>query len=156
VIAGIVVILVIAVVVAISFQSSNNQQATAEEDQQNRPEEPDVIPTVDSSVDVELEGIDNNTTVVVSVSNAPEGTEEVEVSITYDREEAGLDQPVQDGSFQTLEIDDGEGEVEMFLGTESSGNKRFHELTDGEIRVEMKFIGDYGEQIYQNDFQLEL
>jgi hypothetical protein len=159
IIAGVVLLLVVFVVSFIIFRPSNKEEIVAEETEESKPEQIEVIPTVDASVKVDIEGIDNNTSILLKVENAPKGTEEVEASITYERKESGLDEPVQDGSFQVIEIEDGAGEVEILLGTESSGVKRYHKLIDGKIRVEMKFSGDYGgheEKVYQGSFELDM
>lgn len=155
-IAGSILIVVVIAVTVISLSSSGREEASVNTEPTQEPQKREIVPTVDASVQVDLEGIDNNRSVMLTIENAPDGTEEVEASITYFRVESSVDEPVQDGSFQLVEIENGEGEVEMLLGTESSGVKRYHELSDGEIRVEMLFIGEYGEQIYQNDFQLDL
>lgn len=156
-IAGIIFVLVIGIVAIVIFSSGAEEEVSAEEEKTaEKPEVMDVIPTVDSSVKVDLEGIANNTKVVVTVENAPEGTEDVEMDMSYERTEKGMEQPVQDGSFHTIDIIKGKGEVEVDLGTCSSGVCRYHNLTDGEIRVQMKFIGSYGEKIYENVFQLDV
>lgn len=116
------------------------------------------IPTVGPEVKVNLEGINNNQDVVVTVEGVPEGTEEIEVEISYEREEASVDGPIADGSFAVMEPEGNKAETEIKLGTCSSGVCRYHNLTSGEIRTVLKFNGDYGdfdEQLFEGTFQLE-
>ncbi len=144
---------VVGVIVAMSGPS-DQEMADGSEDGAAAADVP--IPTVDASVQVTLEAINNNEDVQIRVENVPEGTEEIEVAISYERNEPESDQPISDGSFDVMEPEDGVAETEIKLGTCSSGVCRYHDLTTGEIRTEMLFTGDYGEQIYENTFEIEI
>lgn len=154
---GGVIVLVLLVVGGV-FAVMRPSTQTADETTITDEEMETPIPTVGPDVKVNVEGIDNNRSLLVSVDNVPDGTETIELEVGYMREEADVDGPIADGSFKDLKIDGNRAEAEILLGTESSGVKRYHVLTDGEIRAVLLFKGEYGEfdeQIYEGTFQLD-
>lgn len=154
IIAGTVILVLLIIGIMIMFSGKPQQDETDVSDTDEQLDEP--IPTVDPSVEVSLEAINNNQDVVVTVENVPEGTEEIEVEISYEREEPELDSPIADGSFAVMEPEGNRAETEIKLGTCSSGVCRYHTLTTGEIRTVLKFNGEYGERLYENTFTIEL
>lgn len=147
-----VVLIIGGVIFAFSGNSASEEEATAQEDETaNEP-----IPTVDPSVEVTLDSINDGEDVQITVDNVPSGTEEIEVEISYERNEPELDQPINDGSFDVMRPDGNTAETEIKLGTCSSGVCRYHDLTTGEIRTVLLFSGEYGEQIYENTFEIEI
>lgn len=156
VIGGVIVLVLLIVgglLVVMRPATQTSDETTMTDDELDTP-----IPTVGPEVQVNVEGIDNNRSLLVTVENVPDGTETIELEVGYMREEPDVEGPTADGSFKDLKIEGNRAEAEILLGTESSGVKRYHVLTDGEIRAVLLFKGDYGEfdeQIYEGTFQLE-
>jgi len=109
-----------------------------------------VIPTVDSSVLVNLVGKNNNKAITLTLSNLPPSTTSAEYSLSYQTKAQGLQ-----GIIGTLDTSTGEKDfsVSRDLGTCSSGTCVYHEVV-GAIKVEVKFTGSYGEKLFDKDFEL--
>lgn len=109
----------------------------------------EVLPTVDASVKVDLEGRNNNRAIALTISGIPKGTESIEYSLSYQTKGQGLQ-----GIIGTIEAgDDTEKTVTRELGTCSSGTCVYHDV-EGKIKVELKFSGAYGEKIFDKEFEL--
>lgn len=149
IIAG-VVILVIAVggiIYASSRPAVPQSPETLSEEEIDEP-----IPTVDSSVKVELKTINNGQDVVVEVQNVPAGTEQIEGEITYDRANPQTGEgSINDGGFlPDLEEKDGVWSGEVKLGT-CSATCTYHTVLS-DIKVNLLFTGSYGERIFEKSF----
>lgn len=124
----------------------------------------EVIPTIDSNVNVKLTKANKKGELILSVSDTPRGTTAIEYQLTYNaisREEGGSVVPrgvigkcIQQLSSRNMwscqQPNSGEAIV---LGTCSSGTCVYDEIT-GDINVQLKFVGSYGERIYEKDFKI--
>jgi len=124
----------------------------------------EAIPTVDSNVKVDL--VEGNRTgeVVLTVIDAPQGTTGIEYQLTYDavsREEGGSVVPRgvigtcsqqfgASGKWLCQQPNNSEG---IILGTCSSGACVYDNIK-GDINVQLKFTGSYGEKIFEKDFSI--
>ncbi len=146
VIIGIVIAIIVISLVGFvaSNKKSNTKKSTVELP------ETEVIPTLDSSVQVVLAGKNRGRAVELSIDNIPEKTTSIEYSMSYQTMQQGLQ-----GIIGTIEVVDGEKKrsVSRELGTCSSGTCIYHEV-DGKIKLELKFSGAYGERIYDKEFEL--
>lgn len=110
----------------------------------------EAIPTLDSSVQVQLTGKNRGRAVELSIDNIPDQTTSIEYSMSYQTKQQGLQ-----GIIGTIEVKSGEKKrsVSRELGTCSSGTCIYHEV-DGKIKLELKFSGVYGERIYDKEFEM--
>lgn len=143
-IAALIVLLVISYFVF--FRSSKKEEA------QKRGALPTeaVIPTVDSSVIVKLAYKIKGQEVTLKINGIPKGTEFIEYSLEYDTESNGIQ-----GIIGDVELDRYQKsyEKDLTLGTCSSGRCMYHKVV-GSILVSIKFTGDYGEKIFEDEFTL--
>ncbi|MFA9288791.1 MAG: hypothetical protein ACEQSA_02855 [Weeksellaceae bacterium] len=117
-------------------------------------EEPsEIIPTVDASVKVSIEG---NTEAVITVEGVPDGTKEIEYELTYNKKNLVEDEGLQDGLLGRIQVKNNEKKVEedITFGTCSSGVCRYHDI-DGEVKGTFKFSGSYGERLLEKSFTLK-
>lgn len=110
----------------------------------------DIIPTVDSSVKVDLLAKNSKKAVDLTISGIPEGTTSIEYSISYQTKQQGLQ-----GIIGALQVKSGEKEriVSREMGTCSSGKCVYHEVV-GTVKVELKFSGQYGERAFDKEYSL--
>ncbi|OGK31506.1 hypothetical protein A3F29_04135 [Candidatus Roizmanbacteria bacterium RIFCSPHIGHO2_12_FULL_33_9] len=124
----------------------------------------EAIPTVDSSVIVDLKVGKRSGEVILTIQNAPEGTRSIEYQLTYDavsREQGGSVVPrgvigkcvKQSGSQNTWSCEQPNSGEAIVLGTCSSGTCVYDNIT-GDINVQLKFTGSYGDKIFEKDFNL--
>ncbi len=140
---GVVVLLLIVGYFIFSRGKSNQQDLSDIE-----PTE-EVLPTVDSSVKVSLEGVGGNKEVNLAVSSIPGNTESVDYELSYQTASQGLQ-----GVIGTV-VTTGKSELEkkLTLGTCSSGTCVYHQVV-GKIKLTLKFSGDYGEKIFEKEYEL--
>lgn len=153
------VILVVLLVAGIFvFNSRQSKQRTSSD---GLPED-SIIPTVDGSVVVELEQGAKKGEAILTIKNAPNGTRGIEYTISYDAESTeGEGGPVPQGAIGKCTKDGnvwqcGEPSAagrKIVLGTCSSGVCRYHKII-GDVRVSLKFSGDYGERIFEKDYEI--
>lgn len=141
---GGVVILLLIVGYFLFFRNNSSQQQSTEVE----PTEI-VLPTVDSSVKVGLEGINGNKEVNLSVDQIPGETESVDYELSYQTASQGLQGVI--GMVTT----EGKSSFEkkLTLGTCSSGACVYHQVV-GKIKLTLKFTGDYGEKIFEKEYEL--
>jgi len=122
-----------------------------------------VIPTVDASVAVELKPIKRGEIKLI-VQNAPQGTRSIDFELSYsarnidmaDGENAALQGAIGkcfklNGSWECGEsYSDGR---KIVLGTCSSGVCRYHNIV-GLVKVLLKFTGDYGEKVFEKEYEI--
>ncbi|MFQ5452396.1 MAG: hypothetical protein ACE5DQ_02415 [Candidatus Paceibacterota bacterium] len=113
---------------------------------------PDVeaFPTVDSSVEVMLVADVLGQEVTLSINNIPSDTDFIEYELSYETGE-GLPK----GVIGTLEVD-GKKSIEkkgITLGTCSSGACVYDEGVES-IKTSLRFEGDYGSQVFQEEFEI--
>ncbi len=107
------------------------------------------IPTIDSSVMVELKQQTGSHDVVLSMSDLPKGTESIDYELSYETVKQGLQ-----GVIGTIVVTDEKSyEKKLTLGTCSSGACVYHEV-DGAIKLNLKFTGSFGEKIFEKEYEL--
>ena len=153
---------VVVVVLLLGFLALRKGQTQRKEASQIPTES--VIPTVDSSVVVELKPATKKGEALLTVKNAPSGTKGVEYTLSYDAKgtgEEGDTGAVPQGAIGKCdqigsEWECGEPATEgrkIVLGTCSSGVCRYHQII-GKVKVELKFSGGYGEKSFENDYSI--
>lgn len=109
----------------------------------------EVIPTVDSSVRVELSYSIPGKEALLSISAIPNGTTSMDYELSYLTAKQGLQ-----GVIGTITTDNGSSyEKKLTLGTCSSGTCVYHDVV-GKIRVTIKFNGNYGEKLFEKEYEL--
>ncbi|MFA5136300.1 MAG: hypothetical protein WC489_02810 [Patescibacteria group bacterium] len=108
-----------------------------------------VIPTVDSSVSVELTTAKGKQDVVLTISGIPPGTELIDYELSYEERQKGLQGVI--GIITTEDKDSYEKTIT--LGTCSSGKCVYHDVI-GKIKVTLKFSGSYGEKIFEKEYDI--
>jgi len=141
IIAGVVVFLLV-----ISFwffgrkNNSNNQTSTIS------PTEA-VIPTIDSSVAVDLTSTTAGKEVLLSINKIPSGTNTIDYELSYQTTQQGLQ-----GVIGTITItNDSSYNKTITLGTCSSGKCVYHQVL-GKIKLTLKFTGEYGDKIFEKEY----
>lgn len=165
----IIIGIILLVGVISGFLVFRNRQAQRSSFEGTLPEE-SIIPTVDSSVIVALKKL-RASVASLTVRNAPKGTKKIEWLISYDakpgaafsEEAEGLDvvpQGFQGTCRQSRGVWECGNEEPIFpgrrvvvFGSSSSGVYRFHDIV-GKVKVTLKFIGSYGERIFEKDYAL--
>ncbi len=151
IIAAVLAVLLISILSFIFIKSSKkNQQPTQNEGLTKKPQQ--VIPTVDSSVIVEIDGKPDKKHFGMKVTGIPEGTKTMEYEITYQTKDGGLP-----GISSSLDIESDQKEYEkedFLLGTCSTGGKCVYHEVVSPLSVTIKFTGSFGERLYQKDFDL--
>jgi len=154
------VIILILILVFFLVKRNKNRELQLQEQLTNS----EVIPTVDSNVRVKLTEADKRGELILTVSDAPSGTTAIEYQLTYDaisREEGGSAVPrgvigkciQQLSSRNTWSCQQPNSGEAIVLGTCSSGTCVYDNIT-GDINVQLKFVGSYGERIYEKDFKI--
>jgi len=107
-----------------------------------------VIPTVDSSVKINLKPIISGKEVLLTIEDIPSKTQLIDYELSYQTIKQGLQ-----GVIGTIELEDNEKKYEkkITLGTCSSGTCVYHEV-EGKIRLSLKFTGNYGEKIFEKEY----
>lgn len=131
----------------------------------------EAIPTVDSSVKVELKALPTNKSVAtLTVRNAPAGTKSINYEVTYKSEstggfsDEGLSGNVPQGAIGKCEKKGNvwecgnkepisQGRRVIVFGTSSSGVYKFHKII-GKVRVTLIFEGSYGKKIFDKEFKI--
>ncbi len=110
----------------------------------------ELIPTVDSSVNVSLAILPSGHDVDFSVKNIPNGTATIEYSLSYNTQSQGIQ-----GVIGTVTLTGGERDYDkkITLGTCSSGKCVYHQVV-GSINLSLKFNGNYGVKVFQKDFSI--
>lgn len=146
---GVIIALLIVIIVLMSGGKKEEAQANPTEPQVAQ-EEPEAIPTVDPSVKVAVEAMAGNK-VSIEVDGVPDGTDTIDYELSYDTSDKGMQ-----GVIGQLEIngDKAAPDEEIFLGTCSSGTCISHNVT-GSTKVTLHFSGTYGEQLFEEEYELE-
>jgi hypothetical protein len=142
------VILVLVVLIGGFVLVKGNKKDTTETRKDILPQT-DVIPTVDSSVKVELTGINSNKEVMLAISGIPKDTLTVEYEMSYLSNGS-----LPKGVIGTIDLD-GKDNVErkITLGTCSSGTCVYDTGVQS-VKVSLKFNGSYGSKAYDHEFPL--
>lgn len=141
---GGVVVLVLLTIYLLVAGKKGNKPATSLE----APTEV-VVPTVDSNVKVDLIS-SNRKEATLIIRGIPSGTNSIEYVLSYGTVEGGLQ-----GINSTITLANNEREFtkQITLGTCSSGTCVYHNIK-GKIKVELKFNGNYGEKIYEKEYEI--
>ncbi len=145
IVAVVLVILLLGGVLVMS-KKSTTQKPNA---QDTLPTE-EVIPTVDSSVKVNLTSSSAGREVLLQVKNVPSGTTSIDYELSYQTKQQGLQ-----GVIGTVQPKNGENDFEkkLTLGTCSSGTCIYHEVV-GKIRLNLRFTGDYGNKVFEKEYEI--
>lgn len=108
-----------------------------------------IIPTIDNSVMVNLTNSLPGKEVLLTIENIPTGTEIIEYELSYQTAEQGLQ-----GVLGSIKLNnDKRYEKRLVLGTCSSGVCVYHKVVE-KIKLSLKFIGDYGERIFDEEYKI--
>lgn len=112
----------------------------------------EILPTVDSTVKVDLKADAKKQEVNLTVNDVPSGTESIEYELSYDADVDG--EHVPKGVIGTIEFDGKEPvERKITLGTCSSGTCKYDKGVS-KIKAALKFTGSYGSQLFEEEFVL--
>ncbi len=108
-----------------------------------------VVPTVDSSVKVDLIS-SNRKEATLIIRGIPNETTSITYELSYATKDGGLQ-----GANGTVSLTNSEREFtkQITLGTCSSGTCVYHNIK-GKIKVDLKFNGSYGERTYEKEFEI--
>jgi len=138
----VLVLLIIGFLFFVKGKVSQEQVKEAEPTEQ-------VLPTVDSSVKVSLSGVNANREVSLEVKNIPSKTESIDYELSYQTASQGLQ-----GVIGTVTTEGKSSKVKkLTLGTCSSGTCVYHQVV-GKIKLTLKFTGEYGEKIFEKEYEL--
>jgi len=108
-----------------------------------------VLPTIDSSVKVDLQSVSGGKDVTLSINNIPSGTDSVDYELSYQTAQQGIQ-----GVIGTIDVfNQSDYEKKITLGTCSSGTCVYHQVV-GKIKLTLKFTGDYGEKLFEKEYEL--
>lgn len=112
----------------------------------------EVIPTVGPEVKVNLKADKLKHEVTMTIAGVPDGTNSIEYEFSYDKIVDG--ESIPDGAIGTIEFD-GEDPVsrDITLGTCSAKVCKYHDGVK-QIKVVLKFQGDYGAKLFQDQFEI--
>ncbi len=108
-----------------------------------------VIPTLDSSVKVDLTSSLGGKEVVLEIKDIPATTQTIDYELSYQTKQQGLQ-----GVIGTITLDkESKYEKRITLGTCSSGKCVYHEVV-GKVKLTLKFTGDYGDKIFEKEYEI--
>lgn len=160
---GVIVTLII--VTGVVVMALNRGSDTTTEKTENVLENEPTIAPVDSSVVVGFTEGAKTGEALLTVKNAPSGTDSIEFELSYEAESAASDEghggATQQGAIGECKENNGTWECgepaadgrKIVLGTCSSGVCRYHKITS-QIDVRLKFNGSYGERMYEKKYSL--
>lgn len=142
------VVLLVLVIAAIALKNINVQKP-AEEEINSTPIE--VFPTIDTSVDVDLQFTDNKKSMILTINNIPGGVETIEYEISYLTGEG-----IPKGNIGSIKVE-GKKEVtrsgeELTLGTCSRGKCVYYAGVK-KVSLSLKFHKKEGSSIFQKDYE---
>ncbi|GAB4219076.1 MAG: hypothetical protein Fur009_3390 [Candidatus Microgenomates bacterium] len=155
-------LIIIFLVLGLFFVFKNKKPST---DQVNIEPTQEVIPTVSSSVKVDFKLIKKGEATLI-ITNEPKNTSSIDFELSYqvvnnDVTEGGEGTVTQGAIGKCYKISDqwqcGESNNGMgrriILGTCSSGTCRYHNIV-GSVQVTLKFSDDYGQKIFNKEYEL--
>lgn len=108
-----------------------------------------LIPTIDSSVKVDLISFLPGKEVMLAIENIPVGTEAIDYELSYQTKKQGYQ-----GIIGTIQVDNNINyQKKLTLGTCSSGTCVYHQV-EGKIKLTLKFTGSYGEKIFEREYEI--
>lgn len=141
--------IVIVIILVLGFLFMRNGQSTPKTSTVLSPTA-EAIPTVDSSVKVNLAYSVPGKEAKLTIDGVPSGTTSMDYELSYQTAKQGLQ-----GVIGTISTDTSNSmyEKKLTLGTCSSGTCVYHEVV-GKIQVTIRFNGSYGEKLFQKEFSL--
>lgn len=150
IIGGVITAILIAVTVFILMRG---KKAETQTDTMKPPTQEEIIPTVDSSVKVEIIPHLEKKRFDLSVKGIPKDTTALEYELTYQTAKGGLP-----GYSSAIDIKSGQDSYEkkdFLLGTCSTGGACTYDEVVGPLKVTIKFTGSYGDKLFEKDFELK-
>lgn len=146
----IIAAIAIVILVGLGAVMFKNSKAPAQKTPAKQLDASDAIPTVDATVKVDVEGVQGNKELMITVSGMPSGTQMVDYELSYETKAQGLQ-----GIIGSVTPEEGKDSFEkkVTLGTCSSGTCVYHQV-QGPIKVTLKFGGSYGERLFEKNFTL--
>lgn len=159
---GMVVTLILITSVVVLAMNGKNSDTT-KKTENVLDNEPTIAP-VDSSVIVDFKEAARSGEAILTVKNAPKGTEDIEFTLSYDVESStagGGEGGSTEGAIGNCEENNGVWECgepaaegrKIVLGTCSSGVCRYHKIA-GQIDVNLLFKGSYGERVFEKKYSI--
>lgn len=141
----IVFVLLLSGILLLSRRDNPNEQ---KEETNSLPTEA-VIPTISDDVKIDLVSSSAGREVVLQIKDIPSGTQIIDYELSYQTAQQGLQ-----GVIGTIELR-GESAIDknLTLGTCSSGTCIYHQVV-GEVRLNLRFSGDYGEKVFEKEYEL--
>lgn len=145
-IGGVVIVLLILVGGYFVMSSKSNKKAVQTEDV--LPSE-EAIPTVDSSVMVDLKATTGNKEVILTIKNPPKDTESIEYELSYLSKGT-----LPKGVIGTINLEKpGDIERKITLGTCSSGTCVYDTGVES-VKVSLKFNSPSGSKAFEKEYKL--
>lgn len=139
-----IVVFIVIVVGMLMLRKANNAPTPTSQ----QPTEA-VIPTIDSSVKVDLTSSTGGKEVLLEIKNIPSGTQTIDYELSYQTKQQGLQ-----GVIGTITLNnEPEYQKKITLGTCSSGKCVYHEVV-GKIKLSLKFTGSYGEKVFEKEYEI--
>lgn len=136
------------IVVLLKIQNNKKQSLKKEEKKLEVLPQSELIPTIDSSVIVDLKSLDKKE-VTLTLENLPLGTTMVEYELSY-LAQGGL----LKGKIGNIEVkDEKKIQRKITLGTCSAGTCVYDQGVE-KIEVSLKFTGSYGEKIFKREYNI--
>lgn len=131
------------------FIMSGSKKTTEETSKKDVLPVSEVIPTIDSSVKVDLVSQKSNKEVLLTIKDIPSGTIDIEYELSYLAKKT-----LPKGVLGTVDVS-GKTNIEktITLGTCSSGTCVYDEGVDT-VKVSLKFNNDSGSKIFEKEFSL--
>lgn len=145
---GAILTIVLLILIIIVFQG--NKKPIVKTETKDNSAEQIVIPTTDSSVMVDLLSLQGKKEMTLKIKGVPSKTQSIDYELSYLTQQQGLQ-----GIIGTITLQNNESnyEKQLTLGTCSSGKCVYHEVV-GKIKVTLKFSGEYGEKMFEKEFNL--
>jgi hypothetical protein len=145
---AVIIIAVVVLLIGVVFIINKNKGSSSQK-ASTKPTPEEVLPTVDASVQVDLVPITGKKEMLLKISSIPASTQTIDYELSYATAEQGLQ-----GIIGTISISgDKNYEKQLTLGTCSSGKCVYHQVV-GKIKVVLKFSGDYGERIFEKEYEI--
>lgn len=147
----VIVLLLLIVLIGISYKvliagkKSNGQSFKKEINQE------EIIPTIDSSVSVNLTKEKSGNELTLAIQNFPGDTDKIDYELSYETAAQGF-QGIK-GTIDTASVGSRKYDKKILLGTCSSGKCVYHKVV-GKISLSLKFNGKYGEKVFEKEYEL--
>ena len=119
------------------------------------------IPTVDSSVKVNLTSGKTKGEALLTIEKAPKGTKDIDFELSYNANNPDEGGTTLQGAIGGCEESQdvwkcGEPSPtgrKIVMGTCSSGVCKYHNVV-GKVRLNLRFTGDYGDKVFEKEYEL--